>query len=480
MECKKHRKLKEILKPFDMTYVVGDLNGDGVIDQKDLDLLSQYIAGNKVPESTIIQAGDINGDGRIDESDYTILARYIRMKKTIADAPYMNPALYAIGIQEEGSISLKKGDVDNSGTVNYGDYRDIEDYLNNRKPINLIASYILPRTGVIDTLTEKPSADDLSALIEYLRGGENPNNIGNESLYRCTYVLGDVNNDGIVDNNDLIMLNNYNATGSVIINELAADINGEHDFRKSATILRYYIWDQTGYFDRIGKEVTGTAKYSLFYFLREQGAPWMPSADDILNFHYLLNHSGEKYASPLLEYFSEEQITLTALSTVAQIIMKSFKDKWNRMSQYQNVSYDPIDNYNRYSEITETDTGERADTHTESGSDVTGTTVTGTAQANRTGNVYGFNSTNSVPANTETGTNTTTDTTEGSVTHNNNLNIKSNDSRNKSYSEHTHGNIGVTTTAQMLQGDSEFWSNWDFINQVFKDIDSVLALKIYN
>ena len=40
------------------------------------------------------------------------------------------------------------------------------------------------------------------------------------------------------------------------------------------------------------------------------------------------------------------------------------------------------------------------------------------------------------------------------------------------------GNIGVTTTQQMMQSEIELWK-WNFYRSVFKDIDSVLTLKIY-
>ena len=41
------------------------------------------------------------------------------------------------------------------------------------------------------------------------------------------------------------------------------------------------------------------------------------------------------------------------------------------------------------------------------------------------------------------------------------------------------GNIGVTTTQAMLKSERELWM-WNFFDQVYKDIDSVLALPIYD
>ena len=42
------------------------------------------------------------------------------------------------------------------------------------------------------------------------------------------------------------------------------------------------------------------------------------------------------------------------------------------------------------------------------------------------------------------------------------------------------GNIGVTTSVQMLRDHADFWSNWNFFqNVVFPDVSSIMALKIY-
>ena len=43
---------------------------------------------------------------------------------------------------------------------------------------------------------------------------------------------------------------------------------------------------------------------------------------------------------------------------------------------------------------------------------------------------------------------------------------------------HIHGNIGVTTAQQMLTEQRQLWM-WDYFEQIFKDIDSVLCLKVY-
>ena len=42
-----------------------------------------------------------------------------------------------------------------------------------------------------------------------------------------------------------------------------------------------------------------------------------------------------------------------------------------------------------------------------------------------------------------------------------------------------HGNIGVTTSQQMLQSEIDLRSNYHFINQIMNDVDSILCLLVY-
>lgn len=56
---------------------IGDLNGDGVIDENDYNLLKYYIDGNQELTNEQIKVADTNGDGVIDEKDKEILNDFI-------------------------------------------------------------------------------------------------------------------------------------------------------------------------------------------------------------------------------------------------------------------------------------------------------------------------------------------------------------------------------------------------------------------
>ena len=150
---------------------------------------------------------------------------------------------------------------------------------------------------------------------------------------------------------------------------------------------------------------------------------------------YIYLRSGDKSISPLLEH--------SALDKVASIIVMKFGDKWNRLyDAFITSVYNPIENYS----MTETE-------KTNSKVKVTSSGKSGT---------YGFNSDNSVP----TGESSTETTSEGNANDNNRALTRS-------------GNIGVTTSQQMLQSELDL-RKWNFANMLYDDVDSICCLCLYD
>lgn len=61
----------------EITYSLGDLNGDGGVDAKDSNMLLQIIAGAVSPTDIQKTTGDINGDGEINAKDSNLMKRII-------------------------------------------------------------------------------------------------------------------------------------------------------------------------------------------------------------------------------------------------------------------------------------------------------------------------------------------------------------------------------------------------------------------
>lgn len=159
-----------------------------------------------------------------------------------------------------------------------------------------------------------------------------------------------------------------------------------------------------------------------------------------LDVDYYLNHSGEKCISPLYRRLIEFN-DATALNEITKIVATKFIDNWNNIYKAYTTEYKPLENYNM---IENEKIKSKVKNTVASASDT-----------------YGFNSDTSVP----TGKVESESITEGS---------KDDNDRDLT----RHGNIGVTTSQQMLQSELDL-RTYKFYEQVMNDIDTVLCLKCY-
>lgn len=213
----------------------------------------------------------------------------------------------------------------------------------------------------------------------------------------------------------------------------------------------------------------------IFTDLNEFSVPWKTGeetdADLIknLNMAYHGSHSGDKNISPIVHKFltSEDAETRTKL---AGIIYTMFSDKWSKLWDAFNAEYNPIENYSM------TEHEERDDVTTREGSDTL--TMTGTdvnvLEGNTENEVSGFNSPDYVndAKNSQESTNTETRGMTDTTTHDTTDTLDGERTLTRS------GNIGVTTSQQMLQSEIEL-RKWIYFNSVFNDIDTILTLSIY-
>lgn len=182
----------------------------------------------------------------------------------------------------------------------------------------------------------------------------------------------------------------------------------------------------------------------IFTLLQPKFA-WM-SVEDAknLDLDYYLNH-GQRSISPLYEQLINQQsnnVDFNALNKLADIIYLKFKDKWNRIyDAYIKSIYKPLENYSM-TEVEKTNTKVTSTDNTKGGS-------------------YGFNSDVSVPVN---------DSNSTSV-------VEGNGEDNKRELTRS-GNIGVTTSQQMLESEIQL-RKYNFYEELFKDVNSVVTLSIY-
>ena len=265
--------------------------------------------------------------------------------------------------------------------------------------------------------------------------------------------------------------------------------------------------------------------------------PWLENAAT-LDIEYIGNWSGDKTVSPLIDKMIEQNenetnpLVLTSAQKVvlATLIRNKYANKWTRLYAVMNAEYNPIENYSMVEEETpdiihrhgvsddyaavDTHTTERDISRAETASNdykvtderKTATDFTVDTDTGSDAGVYGFNSAVDTPVQSNTATGNSTTTTTGDAdkntvtdehTQTGGLTVRETASANNNVEEHTQtqtgytedtetgkrtltrsGNIGVTTSQQMLESDVALWQ-WNFFESVFNDIDSVLTIPIY-
>lgn len=153
----------------------------------------------------------------------------------------------------------------------------------------------------------------------------------------------------------------------------------------------------------------------------------------------------------------------TVSSALLPIIL-TFKDNWNKKYNALMSEYNPIENYRRETQGTRQDTTE----NTRTGQN----TTTGTDTTTDTSNdfIYGYDSDEATPSgksNSQNEINTNKTDTQNST---------ENGTNNGTYSETVSGNIGVTTSQQMIESELQL-RNYNLIDEIYQVIIGELTEK---
>lgn len=204
--------------------------------------------------------------------------------------------------------------------------------------------------------------------------------------------------------------------------------------------------------------------------------PWEDSVEStVLDIEYFGNRSGGKFVAPVIMNLlgDEEELLESDRILLARIIWTKFGEPWKHLWETNVVAYNPIHNYNM-TDRRELSKGE-SEAKVGHGSSVDTTTHGRTNEVQE--NVAGINNTNNKGKLADVST-----SQEGGTTVVQDVNDRKDDSvraTNEVETTTRSGNIGVTTTQQMILADREVWK-WNFFDQVYKDIDSVLSLPFYD
>ena len=240
--------------------------------------------------------------------------------------------------------------------------------------------------------------------------------------------------------------------------------------------------------------------FTAFENLTNRPPPWSGDITPLLFDIRYRTRSGDKTVSKFLEHFTP--LDATKINLLATYLADVYYSNWERLYNTLSFEYNPISNYDMTETETVSDTGENTkqqtttDTATESRSDTSeseasnNTTTSNNVNGTQTGKKTGFNSgsfvddTQQLNNQTESGATNNTSTAEtsssktGSLNSTNTVNGTDTTSKNIERELNRSGNIGVTTSQQMIESERNLYL-WRFFDVVFSDIDRILTLKVY-
>lgn len=256
----------------------------------------------------------------------------------------------------------------------------------------------------------------------------------------------------------------------------------------------------------------------LFYYFSHASpvisCEFLPDSETavLLDMKYHGGFSGNKYTSTLIDsYIPDMRDYKDAYFTqFAEIFWKINSENLLRQWEVQKAEYNPLNNYDMREESRDNHSGmnmQNGSSHNETENGGTDTTKTGTDMTTTTGGSEGGEETSIITHKINGFNNTAYDdgaNADSTITRdkvhvsgNKETNISElshgmhteSDGSTSNYSTdtdvNTHeltrsGNIGVTTSTQMLEQHAEFWKRWSFYETIlFPAVDKLITISLY-
>lgn len=242
---------------------------------------------------------------------------------------------------------------------------------------------------------------------------------------------------------------------------------------------------------RLAQTITNPTT-AIFSYLQSFDVPWKgDNINTFLDTDYFYNQSGQKIISPMVKMLLDEsgELDATAFGILANVLYSRFGLRWSKIWATFVAEYNPINNYDMIERMTndkrETTYGHVLTREDDLSSEQSGSeSTTNTIDETDVNSVKGFNSSNwsesekqkrdgengieTETGNTITNTGTQTNTESGK------------DIETRNYLLTRSGNIGVTTTQQMLESERQLWQYDYFKSVVYADLDKVLTIATYD
>lgn len=166
------------------------------------------------------------------------------------------------------------------------------------------------------------------------------------------------------------------------------------------------------------------------------------------------------------------------VNQLLSILKYRFLTKWNKLYNTLNLNYNPIKPYDM-TIIEDSQDKMIADTETESSSSSTSeNNETNENISNNNNDVYGFNSTTSVPSDKNNSSSTDNSTYNSTDTNNKEISIGYDRTTEIDKTITRQGNIGNTTQQELIERERNVWQ-YQIMDTIFNDLDSVFTRSKY-
>lgn len=194
-----------------------------------------------------------------------------------------------------------------------------------------------------------------------------------------------------------------------------------------------------------------------------------------------IEHSGNKAVAPIVYKLMADDGTISNanMTKLADYVYAKLEAEWEHFYSVLLAEYQPLNNYDMVESSTDVTAEDISNSGSATNTQTTNVEVTNEQSTAQHDNVYAFNSTSASPSDESTGTVSDESNTSGTITDNGtNTNTVDRD-QTVTHTLTRSGNIGVTTSMQLLSSEIELWKSFNIFDEVYKLVDSILTLDIY-
>lgn len=162
----------------------------------------------------------------------------------------------------------------------------------------------------------------------------------------------------------------------------------------------------------------------------------------------------------------------------AEFWFKRNKYNFEMMFEALNVEYNPIENYDRKEDSTETPDITKSLTSGSNASSTTGTTGTSSSSGTNTGKTSAYDTEDFSNMSQDSNSDSSSTTMNSTSTDTNSLTSSEAETGTRTFTSRVHGNVGVTTSQQMIEAELKL-RQFDLYKQIAMLFEHELLVQVY-